>query len=113
MTFAVFNVLHTCFVFTMQCEQLVDQHAVCGFVSSTDVVDLANIAFFQNQMHAGAVVVYVQPVALVQAIAVQRNLLAIQQVGGKQRNCFLWVLVRTKVIGATCNGYRQAMSCVI
>ena len=72
-----------------QREQLVDEHPVRRLVAGTDVVDLARRALVQHELHARAVVVDVEPVALVEAVAVQREPLAVEQVGGEERDRLL------------------------
>jgi hypothetical protein len=57
------------------------------------VVDLAGAALLQAQLDAGAVVGDVQPVADVAAVAVERDLLAVEQVGDEQRDDLLRELV--------------------
>ena len=54
-------------------EQLVDEHAVRRLVAGADVVDLAGYAVAEREVHAGAVIVDVDPVALVQPVAVERD----------------------------------------
>src|SRR5205823_4749907 len=92
-TEAVLHVLDHLFPHVEEGEQLVDEQAVGGLVAGTDVVDLARRTLVKRQQHTGAMVVHVQPVALVQAVAVQGDALAFKQVGREQRDCLLGVLV--------------------
>jgi hypothetical protein len=56
-------------------------------VAGTDVVDLADLAL-RSTVHAGAVVEHEQPVAHVEAVAVQRHLAAVEQVVTKNGMSF-------------------------
>ena len=67
-------------------------------VAGADVVDLADRALAQHQVDAGAVVLDVAPVADVQAVAVERDLLAVEQVGDEQRDDLLGELVGAEVV---------------
>ena len=64
-------------------------------------------------MHAGAVVVDVEPVPLVEAVAVERERLPVEQVGGEQRDRLLGVLVRPEVVGAPGDDHGQAVGVVV
>ena len=92
-----------------QGQQLVDQHPVGGLVAGPDVVHLARRPLGQDQVHRRAVVVHVQPVALVAAVAVERDGPAVEQVGGEQRDRLLGVLVGPEVVGAASDGDRRAV----
>src|SRR5207344_2698717 len=67
-------------------EQLVDEDAVGDLVAGTDVVDLTVCATVEHELHAGAVVVDVDPVALVETVAVERDRDTIEEIGGEQRD---------------------------
>ena len=68
--------------------------AVGALVAAADVVDLAGLAVQQRGLDAVGVVVDVQPVAHVEAVAVERQLAALERVGDEQRDELLGVLVR-------------------
>ena len=91
----------------------VDEVPVGGLVAGADVVDLAGRALAQHQVDAGAVVVDVEPVAHVQAVAVERHLRAVEQVGDEQRDDLLGVLVGPEVVRAAGDHDRQAVGLVV
>ena len=108
---AVLDVLDRRLVLAEQREELVDEHPVGRLVAGADVVDLAGRALVEHEVDAGAVVVDVEPVALVEAVAVERDRAAVEQVGGEQRDGLLGVLVRPEVVGAAGDGDRQRRGC--
>src|SRR5262249_1941526 len=59
---------------------------VLHLVAAADVVDLARHPLVDQQVDAAAVILDVQPVALVLAVAVERHRNAVDQVGDEQRN---------------------------
>ena len=113
MSLAVFDVLHHFLTDPEDSEEFVDEHAVGCFVPGADVVDLADGPLGEHQVDARAVVVDVQPIALVQPVAVQRDLLAIDEVRGEERNRLLGVLVRPEVVGAPGDENRRAVRVMV
>ena len=71
---------------------------VLDLVAAADVVDLAGLALVDQQVDAAAVVLDVQPVALVLAVAVERHRDVVDQVGDEERDDLLGKLVRTVVV---------------
>ena len=71
---------------------------VADLVAAADVVDLAAGAALDEQIDRPAVVHHVQPVAHVEAIAVQRQGPLVDGVGDKQRDDLLGELVRPVVV---------------
>ena len=69
--------------------------------------------FSSTELDAPAVVVDVQPVADVPAVAVERHLLAVDQVGDEQRDDLLRVLVRAVVVGAAGDPDVQSVGAVV
>ena len=67
--------------------------AVGALVAATDVVDLAGFSLLQHEVDGVGVVVDVQPVAHVQAIAVEGQLLAFEGVGHEEGYELLRILV--------------------
>jgi hypothetical protein len=62
------------------------------------VVDLARPPLVLHERDAPAVVVHVQPVAHVSAVAVERHGAAVEQVGDEERDDLLGVLVVAVVV---------------
>jgi hypothetical protein len=67
---------------------------------SADVVGRAGLALFQDQSQGAGVVVDIQPVAHVVALAVDRQRLAFQRVEDHQRDELLGKVIRAVVVGA-------------
>ena len=84
-----------------QLEQPVGELAVGDLVAGADVVDLADRALLEHEVRGAVVVLDVDPVADVAAVAVERHLLAVEQVGGEQRDDLLGELVRPEVVAST------------
>src|SRR5699024_776405 len=66
-----------------------------------------------DQFDASAVIVDVQPVTDVHAIAVQRHGTAVEQVGDEQRDDLLRKLVRPVVVGASGDRHRNTVGAVV
>ena len=62
-------------------------------LTAADVVGLARLTLVDEQVDRPAVVVDVQPIADVEAVAVQRQRLPIDRIGDEQRNDLLGELV--------------------
>src|SRR5690606_41828598 len=83
---AVGHVFHHVPVGTDSLQQQAGQLLVAQLGPAADVVDLAGAAAVEHQLDSPAVVVDMQPVAHVAAVAVQRHRLAVEQVGHEQRD---------------------------
>ena len=83
-----------------QLEQLGDNVAVRPFRAAHHVVRLAGGAVAQDVIHRRRVVGDEQPVAPLQAIAVQRQRQVVERIGDEQRDQLLGMLVRAVGIGA-------------
>ena len=71
---------------------------VHDLVAAADVVDLAVAAFLDQQVERAAVIVHVQPVADVHAVAVERHRDVVDGVGDEQRNDLLRKLVGSVIV---------------
>ena len=69
-------------------------------VVAAHVVHLAHAALADNEVDGPAVVLYIQPVPDVQALAVHRQGLVRQGVGDHQRDQLLWEVIGPVVVGA-------------
>src|SRR5690606_30575073 len=94
-------------------EQVAGDLLVRQLAPAADVVDLAGLPARADELDGRAVIVDVQPVAHVEPVAVERDVLAVQQVGDEQRNDFLGVLVRAVVVGAAGHADRYAVGAVV
>ena len=65
-----------------------------------DVVHLAGLALAQHELDAAAVIVDVEPVADLLAVAVERQRLAVERVGREERQDLLRILVGPVCVGA-------------
>ena len=77
-----------------QLDQPLRHLEVLVLVAAADVVDLAGPALAQDELDPGAVVLDVEPVPHLAAVAVQRQRLAVERVGDEQRDELLRILVR-------------------
>ena len=97
--------------------QLVEDDAgdlqVGALVAAAHVVDLAGLAVLEHELDAGAVVVHVEPVADVQPVAVERQLLALEGVGHEERDELLRILVRPVGVRAPGDHGRHPVGVVI
>src|SRR5262245_7158465 len=82
---AIRHVLHHVPAGAAGVEQPLGEFLVAEFGAAADVVDLAGAAAEAHQFDAGHVVVDVQPVTHVQAVAVERDPSTVQQVRDEQR----------------------------
>ena len=83
------------------------------FVPAADVVDLAELASFQHAADGAAVVLHIQPVAHLHAVAVNRQRFAGQCVDDHQRNELFRKMIRAVVVGAIGGEHRQAVGVVV
>ena len=82
-------------------------------VMAADVVDLADSALVDNQVNRLAVILDIQPVADVLALAVDRQRLVGKRVGNHQRNQLLREVIGAVVVGAAADGDGQTVGSVI
>lgn len=85
---------------------------VLPFVESADVVCLSDFSVMENHVDGTRVVLDIQPVAHILALAIDRERLAVAYVVYEQRNKLLWELVWTVVVGAVGQDSRHAVSVV-
>ena len=70
------------------------------FVVAADIVSLSQPALFLDHINPFCMIVYIEPVADVLAIAIDREFLALKRIVDNQGDELLWELVRAVVIGA-------------
>ena len=82
-------------------------------VVAADVVYLAHPSAADDEVDGLAVILHIQPVPDVQALAVHRQRLVVQRVGDHQRDQLLREVIRAVVVGAAAHRDRQAVGAVI
>ena len=82
-------------------------------VVAAHVVDFADAALAEDQVDGLAVVLHIEPVADVLALAVDRQRLVVQAVGDHQRDQLLREVVGPVVVGAAADCHRQAVGTVV
>ena len=113
MALAVGDVLDEAFGLAELFEDSLDDVDVGTLIVAADVVDLADAALLQDQVNRMAVVLDVEPVADVLAIAVNRQLLVGQRVDDHQRDELLWEMVRAVVIRAARDCCRDLVGAMV
>src|SRR3990170_8802589 len=88
------------------------QDDVCNFnisplVSAADIIDLTLDTFMQNHINRHTVIIHVYPVTDVHTISIKRKLLPLKRISNKQRDQFFRILVRSEVVGASCDNNWQ------
>src|SRR5216683_1687611 len=81
-----------------QTQQAVGHSEILFHMRSADVVDLAHLSSFENRENSTTIVLYVQPVALLLAVAVDGKRLVIERVRDHQRKEFLGKLIRPIIV---------------
>lgn len=90
-----------------------DDIDVRALIVAADVVDLADAALLQNEVDGMAVVLDIEPVADILAVAVNRQLLVRKRVDDHQRDELFRKMVRTVVVRAARNRRRQLVRAVV
>ena len=89
-----------------------DDVDVLPFVEAADVVGFGYLAFMENEVDGACVVNYVEPVANVFALAINRKRLALADIVDEQRNQLLRELIRSVVVRAVGHDGRHAV-CIV
>src|SRR5664280_2201418 len=92
-----------------QAQHLARDRDVLPFVAAGEVYNIAGSAVLEDEQDGPAVVGYVQPVADVAAVAVQRQAFVAQSVGDEKRDQLLRVLVRTVLVRRAGDHQRHAV----
>ena len=90
-----------------------DQVDVLPFVEASYIIGLGYPAFVEDQVDRPCMVLDVEPVTHVLALAIDRKRLAVTDVVDEQRDEFLRELVRTVVVRAVGHDGRHAVGVVI
>src|SRR3972149_3976048 len=88
------------------------QDDVCNFnisplVSAADIIDLTLDSFMQHYVNSLTIIFHVYPVTHVHTISIKWKLLVLKCISNKQRDQLFRILVRTEVVGASCDNHRQ------
>ena len=95
------DVLDGLFVLAHHPQDAMGQLEIRDLGVCSDVVDLAFRACLDHEMDRRAVIVDVEPIPLVEPVAVQRDLATRSEIGHEQRDDLLRELVRTVVVRAS------------
>ncbi len=90
----------------------VDDVDVLPLVETTYIICICHLAFMEDKIDSTGVILYVQPVANIQAFAINRQWFAMANVVDEEWDELLWELVRTIVVGAVGHDGRHAV-CVV
>ena len=110
---AVGDVLDEVFGLAELLEDGLDDVDVGALIVAADVVDLADAALLQDQVDGMAVILDVEPVADVLAVAVDRQLLVGQRVDDHQRDELLREVVRAVVVRAARDRRRDLVGAMV
>ena len=67
-------------------------------IVSAHIVDLTHAAFVQNKVNSLAMILHIQPITDIQALAIHRQRLVSQGICNHERYQFLWEMIRSIVI---------------
>ena len=90
-----------------------DNVDVLHFIVTAYIVDFADLAVVDDEVNCLAVILYIQPVTHIFALAVNRQRLVCQGIGDHQRNQLFREVIRAIVVGASGNRYRETISSVV
>lgn len=93
-------------------DEYVDDVYVFPFVEAADVVSVGNLSFVENEVDGTSVVFYIEPVAHILTLSVDRQRFAVTDVIDKQRNELFGELIRTIVVGTVGHDGRHAIGVV-
>ena len=110
---AVGDVLDEVFGLAELLEDGLDDVDVGALIVAADVVDLADASLLQDEVDGTAVVLDIEPVADVLAVAVDRQLLVGQRVDDHQRDELLREVIRAVVVRAARDRRRDLVGAVI
>ena len=90
-----------------------DQVYILPLVETSDIIGLGYLSLMENHINRTGMVLDIQPVAHILALAIYRQRLTFQYIIDKQRYKLLRILIRAIVIRAVCNDCRQTVCIVI
>lgn len=90
-----------------------DNVDVLHLVVAAHIVDFADLAVVDDEVNRLAVILHIQPVTHVFALAVNRQRLVCQGIGDHQRNQLFREVIRAVVVRASGNRYRETISSVV
>ena len=86
---------------------------VLHLVVPSDIINLTGSALTHNQIYGFAVVFDVKPVTHIESLTIDGQFLAVQNIIDDQRNELLGEMVRTIVVGASCDAHRHVISVAV
>ena len=105
------------FLTTQQTVNGLDDHFddvdVLPLVETTDIISVGNLTLMENEVDGTGMILDKQPVTDILTLAIDRQRLAMADVIDKQRNQFLWELIRAVVIGAVCHDDGHSISIMV
>lgn len=113
MALAVSDMLDEVFGLAELLEDGLDYVDVGALIVAADVVDLADASLLQDEVDGAAVILDIEPVADVLAVAVDRQLLVGQRVDDHQRDELLREVIRAVVVRAARDRRRDLVGAVI
>ena len=90
-----------------------DDVDVTHFVVAAYVVDLADVAVMDDEINGTAVILHIQPVPHIDALAVHGQGLVVQGVGDHEGDELFWEVVGAVVVAAPADGHGQVVGTVI
>ena len=93
-------------------DDYLDDIDVLPLVEATDVVGLGNLAVVEDRVDRTGMILDIQPVTHVLALAIDREGFAVADVVDEQRYQLLWELIRTIVVRAVGHDGRHAVGIV-
>ena len=83
------------------------------FIVAAHIIDFTHTAFMNDQVNRSAVVLYIEPVADIFSLPIDRKRLIVQRIGNHQGNQLLREVIWSVVIGAPADRHREPVSSVI
>ena len=113
MSLAVRDISDQALRFSQLCTDQFHDIDIAHLVVTADIVDLTDTSSAKDQIDRFAVVLHIQPVSDVEALAVDGKRLVMKRIGDHERDQLLRELIRSVVVGAAADGHRQTVCPVI
>ena len=110
MAWAILHIFDQALGLAGKLQDLVDHVQIGQGAVAADVIDFALAAFFQNGSDAAAMIVDIEPVAHLLAIAIDRQRPVLEGIGDHQRNQLFGKLIRTVIVGRARDQHRHLVS---
>ena len=93
-------------------DENLDDVKVFPLVEAANVVSISDFAIVENNVDCPCVILYIEPVSNIFALAIHRQRTAMAYVVDKQWNQLLWELIRTIIVATISYDGRQSVSVV-